>query len=119
VVHLARIESSDLKQMIGLKVEISRLVEEGQPNVVECTFIDAHGQKISMIEKVTVISVGDLDSQSVYPQDTVIACEVINRRMQRDSEIIEIDTKSPWGIFSVEGESLFDVLPEQLTEFKA
>ena len=118
-VHLARIESSDPKQMIGLKVEISRFVEEGQPNLVECTFIDAHGQKISIIQKVPVISLEDLDSQSVYPQDTVIPCEVINRRLLHDSEIIEIDTKSPWGIFSVEGESLFDVLPEQLIEFKA
>ena len=75
--------------------------------------------KVSIIEKVPVISLEDLDAQSLYPRDTIIACEVIQRRPHRDSEIIEIDTKSPWGVFSVQSESLFDVLPEQLIELKA
>ena len=102
--------------MIGLRIEISSFVEEGQPNVVECTFIDSHGRKHSIIEKAPVVSSEDLNPDSHYPRPGVIVCQSIQRKAQDDFEIVEIDTMTPWGIETIEGESRFEVLPEQLVE---
>jgi hypothetical protein len=103
--------------MVGLRIEISRFVEDGQPNVVECRFLDAYGQEHFIIEKVPVISAEDLGPGDTYPRAEVIACTVIQKKGERDLEIVEIDTRRPWGIESVEGESLFDVRSNQLIEF--
>jgi len=102
--------------MIGLRVEINRFVEEGQPNVVECLFIDGHGKKHSIIEKVPVVSSEDLNADSSYPRAGIIACQVVQRKKHGDSEIVEIDTEIPWHIESIAGQNCFDVLPEQLIE---
>ena len=104
--------------MIGLRIEINRFVEEGQPNVVECAFIDAHGKEHLIVEKVPVVSSGNLNADSPYPRTSVIACRVIQTKRLGDSEIVEIDMKLPWSIESIAGQSCFDVFPEQLIEFK-
>jgi hypothetical protein len=103
--------------MIGLRLEITRFVEEGQPNLVECIFIDSHGKKHSIIEKVPVVSSEELKADSSYPRSGVIACQVIQRKKHGDSEIVEIDTAIPWHIESIAGQNFFDVLPGQLIEF--
>jgi hypothetical protein len=69
--------------MVGLKLEVSRFVEEAQPNVVECIFIDSHGKKHSIIEKVPVVSSEELDANSSYPRTGVIACQVVQRRKSK------------------------------------
>ena len=102
--------------MLALKVEISRFVEAGQPNVVECIFIDAYGKKHSIIEKVPVVSSEDLNADSFYPRSGVIACQVVQRKRHGDSEIVEIDTAIQWHIGSIVGQNCFEVLPGQLME---
>jgi hypothetical protein len=59
--------------MVGLKLEVSRFVEEAQPNVVECIFIDSHGKKHSIIER----------CQLLVPTTGVIACQVVQRRKSK------------------------------------
>ena len=103
--------------MVGLRIEISRFVGEGQPNVVECMFIDGHGKKHSIIEKAPVVSSEDLNAYSSYPRAGVVACHVLQRKKHGDSEIVEIDTEIPWHIESIAGQRCFDVLPDQLIEF--
>lgn len=104
--------------MVGLKIEITRFVEEGQPNVVECRFFDAHSKEHLIIEKVSVISAQDLSATDVYPRDEVISCTVLQKRNQGESGIIEIDTSKPWGIESIEGKTVFEVRPDQLVQME-
>lgn len=102
--------------MIGLRVEISRFVDEAQPYWVECRFCDAHGEEHFIVEKVPVITAEELGPNDTYPRPEVITCTVIQKKFDGDSEIVQIDTMTPSGIESTAGKSLFEVRPNQLVE---
>ncbi len=105
--------------MLGIEVTIVRYInDEPQPGIVECQFEDAHGHQWSFVEKTAYVSVRDLDAQSTYPQEGVLACEMLQRGLDgAGREVIRVDTERPSHIESVEGETKFDVLPESLIEF--
>src|ERR1700733_4036676 len=65
--------------MLGVQVQIVPFVDDYQPGIIECQFIDAHGRLWSFIEKVPVVTELDLDGDSSYPQPGVIACEEVER----------------------------------------
>jgi len=104
--------------MVGLRIEVSRFLEAGQPVVVECRFFYACGREHFIVEKVPVISAEDLGPNDIYPQPLVMACTVIGTKLKGDVEIVEIDTSIPWGIESIEGRNLFEVRADQLVEVK-
>ena len=104
--------------MVGLRVEINRFVEEGQPNVVQCRFRDAHGEQHFIVEKVPVISTEELGPNDTYPRPDVIPCTVIRKKVDGGIETVEIDTMTPLGIESIAGQSLFDVRPDQLVQIR-
>jgi hypothetical protein len=103
--------------MRGIKVEIIRYVDDYQPGIVECSFVDAWGNQYLFVEKAPVVSSENLDAGSSYPRAGVIACQVIERRNIDGREVVEIETELPWHIESTAGNSSFDVLPDQLIEF--
>jgi hypothetical protein len=104
--------------MLGVRVIISRWVDDAQPGWVECQFTDAHGCVWSFVEKLPVVTPADLDASSRYPQPGVIACQVVGRgREPIGREVVSIDTSTPWHVESTSGQTRFDVLPEQLMEF--
>jgi len=105
--------------MLGIRVTIVRYIsDEPQPGIVECQFEDAHGHRWSFVEKTAYVSIRNLDAQSKYPQEGVLACEIVQHSLDRAGrEVIRIDTEHPSHIESVEGETKFDVLPESLIEF--
>lgn len=105
--------------MLGLKVAIMRYIsDEPQPGIVECHLEDAHGRRWSFVEKTAIVSTQNLDAQAAYPQDGVVACQMIKRSLDGTGrEVIRVDTERPWHIESIEGETQFDVLPESLVEF--
>jgi hypothetical protein len=103
--------------VIAVKVSIIRYVDDSQPGIVECKLVDARGREWTVIEKVPVVSLVDLDASSNYPQPGVIGCLVVERRQQADGrEVVTISTEKPWDIESTTGETRFDVVPEQLIE---
>jgi hypothetical protein len=99
--------------MTGVKVSIVRYIcDDPQPGIVECQFQDAHGRRWSFIEKTLVVSAEQLDAQSVYPQQGVTPCRIVQRFPDAvGREVIRIDC-----VESVEGVTQFDVLPESLVE---
>jgi|SRR5450631_1847617 hypothetical protein len=105
--------------MLGIKVTIVRYIsDEPQPGIVECQLEDAHGHQWSFVEKTAIVSTQNLDAQATYPQEGVIACEMLQRSLDgARREVIRVDTERPWHIESVEGETKFDVLPESLIDF--
>lgn len=90
---------------IGIRVDVVRLIDPGFPGVVECQFMDAHGRRWLIVEKVPVVSRSDLGPSTTFPQPGVIACEVT----ERIGGLARIDTSRPWGVESVEGETRFEV----------
>jgi hypothetical protein len=97
---------------------ITRYVsDEPQPGIVECEMVDAHGRRWLFLEKTAVISSFHLDACTCYPRPAIIAVEVVGRFQDAQlGEILRIDTDRPWGIQSVEGETLFEILPTLLVE---
>jgi hypothetical protein len=101
--------------MLYVRVEICRYVDHSQPGWVECRLIDAEGVEHVFTEKVPVVTDTHLDDASSYPQPGLIACHIVGRRTRNDgSEVVSIDTQTPWGVQSKEGVSRFDVPWKQL-----
>lgn len=103
--------------MLGVKVEISRYVDDSFPGWVECLLIDAWGNKHVFIEKYPIVSSEMLNADSSYPQLGSIRCQILKREFVNGREIVKIDTKTPDYVESTTGETKFDVTPEQLIEF--
>ncbi len=104
--------------MLGVKVTIARYIsDDPQPGIVELQLEDAHGRRWSFVEKTAIVSKEFLDAQTTYPQQGVIACEIIQRRFDVSGrEVIRIDTKRPWYVESVDGITEFDVSTDVLSE---
>jgi hypothetical protein len=104
--------------VLGVRVKIIRYVDNSQPGWIECVLADVQGQEWLFIEKVPVVTLTNLDASSNYPQPGIIACHVINTRLNTvDGEVITIDTDMPWHIESTSGKTRFDVHPDQLLDF--
>ena len=104
--------------MFGIKVKITKFIDDWQPGWVECEFTDAFGKLHVFNEKVPIVTAEYLDENSIYPQDGIIGCEIIERKNVDDCQIVKVDAELPWHIESTKGESVFEVLDEQLIEFK-
>ena len=107
-------KGDDLK---ALKIKIIKFISDDQPGFVECIFYDALNKKHIVQEKIPVVTEKHLDADSNYPQDGVIACEIVKEsRDLKGNTIVTIDTSLPWGVDTIEGLSQFDVLEQQLIE---
>lgn len=101
--------------MPALAVRIVRFVDETQPGVVECEFVDASGHRHTLRDKVPIFSRDSLDASSEYPQLGVADCELLARwEDERGQELSRITTVRPFDIESLEGLSEFVVFSSQL-----
>ena len=101
--------------MPSIKVRIDKFISNDQPGFVECSFTDAWGKQHIVQEKVPVVTVKALDANSMYPQEGVIACQVIKEWKDKDGRVIfTVDTESPWDIDTIEGLKQFDLLDLQI-----
>ncbi|MDR6539718.1 hypothetical protein [Variovorax soli] len=103
--------------MKAIAVEIDRVVDDsGYPTFVECLLIDAMGLRHRFLEKEPVVSVAEIDIESL-PAPGVIACEVESEWLDSEGRlVVRAATTRPWGVQSTEGSSSFVVLAEQLRE---
>ena len=91
--------------MFGVQVQIVRLVDDWQPGFVEFQFTDIAARRWSFIDKVPVVTTESLDGSSPFPQPGVLACEFI----EQQDEVVTIDTRRPWDVASLEGETRFKI----------
>ena len=103
----------------AIKVQIVKYISDHQPGFVECRFYDAMNKEHIVEEKVAVVTDKFLDANSEYPQDGIIACEIINEWKNRDGKIIiTVDTSQPWAVETIEEITKFDLFEEQLTDLE-
>jgi len=103
--------------MQAVKVTIDKFISNDQPGFVECSFTDAWGKKHIVQDKIPIVTDKDLDANSNYPQEGVIACEIIKEWRDKDGRLIfTVDTTRPWSVDTIEGLTQFDVLALQLIE---
>jgi hypothetical protein len=90
--------------------------DEPFPGVVEVGLTDAAAREWRFIDKSAVFDRDDILGPSAgYPIGVRIACTVLERTEDR----VVISTAEPWGIESVEQQSRFVMLPEQVAEADA
>jgi hypothetical protein len=98
-----------------LSVSIIRFVDECQPGIVACEFIDANQRKHTLIDKVPIFSELSLWSDSLYPQPGTTDCRVLESfRDERGRELLRIIS-----VESVDGETEFVVERAQVSEDSA
>ncbi len=103
--------------MIAVRVVIREYVDDSQPGWVECCLTDTSGKEWRFREKVPVVTDKPLGRDTTYPQPGVIACQVLDCREERPRDkVATIDTSAPWGIESVEGQTIFEVPYAELVE---
>lgn len=98
-----------------MQVWINQYIDDSFPGFVACSFMDAWNKLHLIHEKVPVVSKEYLDIDSEYPQKGVIAFEYVTKWIDKKGrKIVKINTETPWGIETVEGETEFDILEEQI-----
>jgi hypothetical protein len=85
--------------------------DEPFPGVVEVEFADADGRTWTFIDKAPVFDRDNvLGPESHYPIELKLACTVVERHDDR----VVISTAEPWGIETVEQQSIFTVHHDRL-----
>jgi hypothetical protein len=111
------VRRQDEHQMLILSVTITKFIDDHYPGWVECKMVDAAGKEWIFNEKVTVVSADNLNERSVYPQPGFIACAQAEKSTnQRNENEITVSTLMPWGVETVDGNSLFTVRSSQVHE---
>lgn len=103
--------------MTYLSLQVVRFVDGSFPGFVEAVFTDAEGTQHTIEDKVSVIALSDLWSDSEYPQPGVAACEVLDRSQDpQNRSICRITIDRPWALESTTGQTEFVVLESQISE---
>jgi hypothetical protein len=103
----------------AIKILITSFIDDHQPGFVECKFYDAYGEKHIVQDKVPIVTEKDLDANSEYPQDGLIACEIVKEWEDlKGQKIFKVNTSKPWGVDTIDGLYEFDVFEEQLADLK-
>lgn len=101
----------------AFRIQITSFNSDDQPGFVECKFNDAWDKEHTVQDKVPIVTEKYLDANSEYPQDGVIACEIIKQWVYRDEKTIFIvTTEKTLAIDSIDDLTEFDILTEQLTD---
>jgi hypothetical protein len=107
-------------EILNLKGQIVRFVDERQPGWVEFEFEDAEGRRHMFVDKVPILTSKDLRADSAYPQLGLMPCEVLTRwRGQDGRELVRISTANPLDDKSAEGLTEFVVEAAKLSAGKA
>lgn len=105
--------------MKAIKILITSFIDDHQPGFVECKFYDAYGKEHIVQDKVPIVTEKDLDANSEYPQDGIVACEILKVRYDpKGQKILTVDTSKPWAVDTIYGLTEFDVFEEQLIELE-
>jgi hypothetical protein len=97
-----------------LSIQMVRFVNERQPGLVACEFMDADGRKHTLEDNVPVFSAETLNPRMAFPRPGIVRCEELQRwRDAKGRELVRVSTGRPDGVVSTEGLSEFTV-PAQL-----
>jgi len=104
-----------MTRIATLAVRITRFVDDYPPGFVECSLLDAQGRLHLFVEKAPVVSTENLWSDSVYPRDGTIDCEVQAEWVdEAGRRLVRVDTERPWVVESTDGLTQFVVLASQV-----
>jgi hypothetical protein len=101
--------------MKELRVKIIDFTNNGFPGWVKCIFKDAYNNEWFFEEKIPIVTSEYLNSESKYPQDGFLGCQVVKESINSENKkIVTIDLSTPFGISEENGKTIFDVFADQL-----
>jgi len=101
--------------MPSVSLEIARFVDDHQPGFVECILVDADGLQHTFVEKIPIVSSGNLGPTTIYPCAGVVQCEVEEEWTDAAGRYLaRVNTDIPWHVESTEGVTRFVVLASQV-----
>jgi hypothetical protein len=89
----------------NLIVDIIEYTDEHFPGWVKCTFCDISGKQHYFVEKIPVLTEEPISSISTFPKRGYIAGKIVGK----EKGIVCFNTKIPYDIESVDGETEFFV----------
>jgi hypothetical protein len=99
-----------------LQIQIVRFVDQGFPGFVAGEFLDAHGKRHTVIDKIPVIGTPELWKDSHYPQPSSIQCEIVETPDElADRGQVRVNIDRPWGLETTDGSTEFVVHQSQVT----
>ena len=100
--------------MKNILVRIVRLIEDGQPPLLECELEDGAGSRHTFVEKEPIFTVR---SPSGYPQIGFIRCEVLQRWKDPDGrELVRVTTLRPDAVESTAGATEFTLFSDSILD---
>jgi hypothetical protein len=105
--------------MFQIEIQILKIIDNSfYPGWVECLLVDAWGNNHTFHEKIPIVTVQDLDTTNMFPQDGNIRCELLREWIDDNGRIIiTVSTEKPDYVETINEVSEFDLLPYQVTEF--
>jgi hypothetical protein len=101
----------------AIRIRITNFISGDQPGFIECKFNDAWNKEHTIQDKVPIVTDKYLDANSEYPQEGVIACEIIRQWLDSDARtIFTVTTEKPWAVETIDGLMEFDILEDQLIQ---
>jgi hypothetical protein len=101
-----------MPKILNLKTKILSLIEGGYPGWILCSFQDAEGITHFFEEKIPVVGADDAGPDSSDPQDFQVPCEIL----REENNIVTIDLSRPYGIEARDGQTVFAVFSDQLSD---
>lgn len=108
--------ASEMGSMIGVRVRITRLVDDAFPAWVECLLVDAAGKEWRFVEKLLVVCAADVRDLRELPEFGMIGCEILAEAPSGAPDPVTIDTERPWHIAATTGDTVFTVRRDQLED---
>ncbi len=104
-------------EMKAIKILITNFIDDHYPGFVQCKFYDAFGREHILEDKVPIFTDQYLDAKSVFPQDGVVACEILKEWSDKNGRTINfVNIAKPWGVKTIEGLTQFEVFEEELVD---
>lgn len=98
-----------------LNIQIDRFISDHQPGVVECSLVDADGERHVFHEKVSIVTTESLGWDSAYPAKGSIECFVEGELTDSTGRnLLQISTELPWHVASTSGATRFLVQAHQV-----
>jgi len=111
---------SNRARIVSLKVTFNRLVDSSFPGFVEMELTEVDGTKQQFIEKWPVLTdkPGPPSADS-FPIQGSIECELVGTEFDSNGrKIYSVSTARPHYIETIEGQALFYVFEDQISEAK-
>ncbi len=111
-------EASNPETMAGMtsvRCDVVRWVNnEPKPGLVEASLVDVHDKTWLFVDKAPIFAASSISPTSTFPFEAAIRCRIVEVSHLTGRDVVLIDTATPDGLVSIDGENHFFVHGSQI-----